>query len=59
MNDSLVDDVNVLDLLVFGLAPGGSGKSRAGKGEDGSGGAHFDIVGFEVGSKLTGVDLSG
>lgn len=58
VNDSLIDDVNVLDLLVFGLAPGRSSESRAGKGEDGSGSAHFDSVRFEVGNELTGIDLS-
>ena len=43
VNDSLVNDVNVLDLLVLG--PGdfvvGGCESRAGKGEDGSGVTHF------------------
>lgn len=45
VNDSLVNDVNVLDLLVLG--PGdlvvGSCESRAGKGEDGSRVTHLDI----------------
>jgi len=45
VNDSLVNDVNVLDLLVLGLGDlvVGSCESRAGKGEDGGGVTHFDI----------------
>lgn len=54
VNDSLVNDVNVLDLLVLRLGPVGGCESSAGKGEDGSRSAHFDGVGFEVGSELTG-----
>ena len=45
VNNSLVNDVNVLNLLVLGLGPVGCCESRAGKGEDGSGGAHFDCFG--------------
>lgn len=44
VNDRLVNDVNVLHLLVLGLVVVGNGESRAGKGEDSSGGAHFDSV---------------
>jgi hypothetical protein len=60
MNDSLVDDVDVLDFLdLLGAGPVGNSESRAGKGEDGSGGAHFEVVEFvEVDNELTGVDWS-
>ena len=54
VNDSLVNDVDILHLLVLsGLGPGevGSGDGRAGKGEDGGGVTHFDCV-VEFGSKL-------
>ena len=54
VNDSLVNDVDILHLLVLsGLGPGevGRGDGRAGKGEDGGGVTHFDCV-VEFGSKL-------